>query len=118
MVIKEKTDSVSLTPAACQAVRDLLVERKLEGYSLRVYVSGRTCAGLQYGMALDNNPRETDLTFDTDGVSVLIDDQSILFMHGATIDFIDDARGKGFLVNNPNQVSACGSCESTGCESC
>ena len=114
MTTQVETDSVLLTPAAVEAVRNLQVEQKAEDYCLRVYVAGQGCSGLQYGMGLDNNPGENDLTFDTDGIKVLVDDQSILFMRGSTIDFIDDERGKGFLVNNPNQVSGCGTCGSSG----
>jgi len=116
MQTQVETNTVTLTPAAVQAMRDMLAQRNLDGaYALRVFVAGRTCSGLQYGMTLDNNPRETDLTFETDGVKILVDDYSILYMHGSRIDFIDDKRGKGFLVENPNDLS---SCSSSGCSSC
>ncbi len=46
-------EAISLTPPAAQAVRDLLAKRNLEGYALRVFVSGGGCSGFQYGMALD-----------------------------------------------------------------
>ncbi len=108
------TEAVLLTPTAVQAVRDIFAERKLEGYALRVYVAGRTCSGLQYGMALDNKPRETDFTFETDGIKVLVDEQSIVYMQGATIDFVNDERGTGFQVNNPNQIPNC-DCSSGSC---
>ena len=112
-----QTDTVQITPAAIQVVRGLLAERNLdESYALRVYVAGRTCSGLQYGMALDNKPAETDKVFENDGIRLLIDDQSIEYMRGATIDFVDDERGKGFFVDNPNTLPAC-SCESGSCGS-
>jgi iron-sulfur cluster assembly accessory protein len=110
-----QTDIVQITPVAIQVVRGLLAERNLdESYALRVYVAGRTCSGLQYGMALDNKPSETDQVFEQDGIRLLIDDQSIDYMRGATIDFVDDGRGKGFVVDNPNVLPAC-SCESGSC---
>jgi iron-sulfur cluster assembly accessory protein len=65
-------------------------------------------------MALDNKPTETDFTFESEGLKVLVDDQSIQYMAGATINFIDDERGKGFMVENPNVLPAC-SCESGNC---
>ena len=112
-----QTDIVQITPAAIQVVRGLLAERNLdESYALRVYVAGRTCSGLQYGMALDNKPNETDKVFENDGIKLLIDEQSIEYMRGATIDFVDDERGKGFMVDNPNTLPAC-SCESGTCGS-
>ncbi|MBM3152987.1 MAG: iron-sulfur cluster assembly accessory protein [Chloroflexi bacterium] len=113
--IQVKTDTVMLAPAAVQAVRDLLAERKMEaGFGLRVYIAGRSCSGLQYGMALDNDPGEQDSTFESDGIKVIIDNQSLEFMRGATVEFVDDERGKGFLVDNPNTPPAC-SCESSSC---
>jgi iron-sulfur cluster assembly accessory protein len=115
MTTEVQTQAVLLSPAAAQIVRGLLKERNLDDtYALRIYVSGRTCSGFQYGMALDNEPRETDLTFESEGLKVFVDDQSIQYMAGAVVDYIDDERGKGFLVDNPNQAPAC-SCESGSC---
>ena len=115
MTTEVQTQAVLLSPAAAEIVRGLLKERNLDDtYALRIYVAGRTCSGLQYGMALDNEPRETDLTFESEGLKVFVDDQSIQYMAGAVVDYIDDERGKGFLVDNPNQAPAC-SCESGSC---
>mgnify|MGYP000029445455 CR=1 FL=1 len=115
MTVPAETDLVQLTPAAAAVVRQLLTERDLdESYALRLYIAGRTCSGLQYGMALDNHPAETDLTFECEGIKLLVDDQSIEYLRGATVDFIDDERGKGFLVDNPTALPPC-SCESGSC---
>jgi iron-sulfur cluster assembly accessory protein len=115
MATPVETQTIQLSPAAAEIVRGLLKDRNLDSsYGLRIYVAGRTCSGLQYGMALDNKPGETDRVFETEGLKVLVDDQSIEFMAGATIDYIDDARGKGFLVENPNAAPAC-SCEGGSC---
>jgi len=108
--------SVTLSTSAAEVVRDLIRERELEdAYALRVYVSGRSCSGYQYGMALDNRPGETDSVFESQGLKILIDEISMQYMAGATIDYVDDERGKGFLVDNPNAAPAC-SCESGSCE--
>ena len=110
-----ETTTVSLTPAAAQVVRGLLQERNLdESYALRIYVSGRGCSGYEYGMGLENKPNETDTAFESEGLKVLVDEVSIQYMAGARIDFIDDERGKGFLVENPNVAPAC-SCEGGSC---
>jgi iron-sulfur cluster assembly accessory protein len=66
-------------------------------------------------MALDNKPGETDSTFESQGLKVVIDDVSMQYMAGSTIDYINDERGQGFLVDNPNPVPAC-SCGSGSCE--
>ena len=115
MTTEVQTQAITLTPAAAGIVRDLCKERNLnDTYALRVYVAGRTCSGFQYGMALDNEARETDSTFETEGLKVLVDEQSMQYMAGCTVDYIDNERGKGFLVENPNQSPAC-SCESGSC---
>ncbi len=110
-----QTQTVLLTPAAANIVRELRKEQKLDdSYGLRVYITGQTCSGFQYGMALDNKPRETDSTFESEGLLVLVDENSIQFMAGATVNYINDERGKGFLVDNPNEAPTC-SCEGGTC---
>ncbi|MBI5950245.1 MAG: iron-sulfur cluster assembly accessory protein [Chloroflexi bacterium] len=108
----------TLTPAASQAVMDILEQRKLEGYALRVYVAGGGCgcSGVSFGMALDNNFRDVDTTFDANGIKVVVDNVSIDYLREATIDFINDPqRGAGFAVNSPNaSAKEHGSC---GCGS-
>ena len=117
MLNQIETDAIRLSPTAVQAVRDLLAQRNLdEEYALRVYVAGRTCSGLQYGMSLDNKPGETDTTFETEGIKVLVDNLSIQYMRGATINFMNNERGKGFIVENPNVLPAC-DCSSGACNS-
>jgi iron-sulfur cluster assembly protein len=110
MVLAEQTqvETISLTPAAADAVRDLLAKRDLEGYGLRVFIKGGGCSGYQYGMALDNNFRDEDLVTDCHGVKVIVDEVSIDYMRGATVDFVDDLMGSGFKVENPNAVASCG----------
>ncbi len=103
-----QTEFVTLTPAAAQAVKDLFAKRNLEGYALRVFVQGGGCSGFQYGMALENNIRDADLTGEFENVQVVVDEISIDYLRGATIDYVDDVMGSGFKIENPNAVSACG----------
>jgi len=117
MLNQIETDTIHLSPTAAQAVRDLIAQRNLaEEYALRVYVAGRTCSGLQYGMSLDNKPGEADTTFEMDGIKVLVDNISIQYMRGSTINFVTDERGKGFIVENPNLLPAC-DCSGDSCNS-
>lgn len=112
-ITQENTDAVTMSASAVEAVRGILNERKLEGYSLRVYVAGGGCSGVNFGMALENNIRENDLTFQNDGVQVVVDDQSIAYLRGAKIDFVNDpARGAGFVVDSPSNVGGGCSCGS------
>ena len=103
-----QSDTISLTPAAVLAIKELLAKRDLEDYALRVYVSGGGCSGLQYGMALDNNIRDDDVTCESGGVKAIVDEVSIQYLRGATIDFVDDLMGSGFKIDNPNAAAACG----------
>jgi iron-sulfur cluster assembly protein len=115
MTIEPKIQTISLSPAAAGVVRNMMKERNLdETYALRLYIAGRTCSGFQYGMALDKEVHDKDSSFESQGLKLVVDEQSLPYMDGCVVDFIDDERGKGFLVENPNQAPAC-SCDSGSC---
>jgi iron-sulfur cluster assembly accessory protein len=109
-MVLNQTDvqDVTLTSAAAQAVRDLMTKRNVEGYALRVFISGGGCSGYQYGMALEGNIRDNDLTYEYEGVKLVVDEISIDYLKGATIDYVDEIMGSGFKIDNPNAVSSCG----------
>jgi iron-sulfur cluster assembly accessory protein len=94
--------AITISQAATDAIKSILAERNLQGYALRVYVAGGGCCGVNFGMALDNNIRDIDTTFDANGVQVVVDEVSIEYLHGANIDFVNDpVRGAGFAVDSP-----------------
>jgi iron-sulfur cluster assembly accessory protein len=98
-----ETSTITLSSAASDAIKNILTERNLEGYALRVYVAGGGCSGVNFGMALDNNIRDVDTIFEANGVQVVVDEVSIDYLRGATIDFVNDpVRGAGFAVDSPN----------------
>src|SRR5512139_2079163 len=104
--VTTESQTITLSVAASDAVKNILSERNLEGYALRVYVAGGGCCGANFGMALDNNFRDVDTTFETNGVKVVVDEVSIDYLRGATIDFVNDpVRGAGFAVESPNATS-------------
>ena len=110
MTTQEKTNVLSITESAIKAVEELLNDRQLEGYGLRVFLSGGGCSGYQYGMSLDNNPLENDTVAIQSGIKLIIDDLSLQYLQGATIDYVTNEMGTGFKIDNPNQlpVSSCG----------
>jgi iron-sulfur cluster assembly accessory protein len=111
MLQEIETPLVSVTDSALEAVRSILTEKNLTGYALRVYVAGSGCHGTQFNMALDNNIHENDLTYENNGIKVVIDNSSIEYLRGAKIDFVDDpVRGAGFLIDSPNANQGGGSC--------
>lgn len=103
-----QTAQLNLTTSAAEAVEELLAKRELEGYALRVFVSGGGCSGFQYGMALEDNIRETDLVTEQHGVKLVVDEISINYLTGATVDYVDEVMGSGFKIENPNAVASCG----------
>jgi iron-sulfur cluster assembly protein len=113
---------VTLSAAASDAIKNILAERNLEGYALRVYVAGGGCCSVNFGMALDNNFRDVDTTFEANGVKVVVDEVSIDYLRGATIDFVNDpVRGAGFAVESPSAKGhehAEGGCACGGSCSC
>lgn len=103
IITETEAPTIALSIAATDAIKNILTERNLEGYALRVYVAGGGCCGVNFGMALDNNFRDVDTTFEANGVQVVVDEVSIDYLRGATIDFVNDpVRGAGFAVDSPN----------------
>lgn len=106
--IVEQTTEINLTQGAIQRVRSMIQEKDLEGHALRVFVSGGGCSGMQYGMGLEPEPRETDIRYQFDDVQVVVDPMSMTYLTGATIDYVDDLMSGGFKIDNPQAVSSCG----------
>jgi iron-sulfur cluster assembly protein len=102
------TPILSVTPAAVEVIRNLLQQRNIPNHSLRVFVSGGGCSGMQYGMAFEESPKEFDKVVAMDGVSLIVDSTSLMYLQGATIDYVDSLMGGGFRIDNPNAVSSCG----------
>ena len=106
MLTDIQTKSISISQEAAQVVKNIIADRKLEGYALRVFVSGGGCCGVQFGMALDNNTNELDSVIDMNGIRMVVDKMSLEHLHGSSIEFIHDPeKGDGFVVNNPNKQS-------------
>ncbi len=101
--------AITLTSRAAQELKDLIAAENKSNAALRVWVAGGGCSGLTYGMALDENaPEDGDQQFEHEGVRILIDGLSIQYMDGAQVDYVDDAMGGGFKIENPNAVNSCG----------
>lgn len=99
---------LTVTPNAVTVIRNLLTERNIPDHALRVFVSGGGCSGMQYGMAFEQGARDYDRVVEVEGVRLLVDPTSMMYLQGATIDYIDSLMGGGFRIENPNAVSSCG----------
>ena len=100
---------VTLTASGAEKVREFLSSQGLdqESAGLRVGVRGGGCSGFQYQLAFDEQ-RDGDVIFEHSGLRLLVDNQSLPYVDGSTIDYVDSLQGAGFQVNNPNVVAACG----------
>lgn len=101
---------ITITDSALDQLRPI-IEKSTDGeVALRVFVSSGGCSGVQYGMALDSTVRSGDQTFEQGGVKIVVDELSLSYLDGATIDYVDGPAGAGFTVQNPNLPSGCAGC--------
>ena len=100
--------TIELTDSAVEHLRTLLTERGAEeAMGLRLRVERGGCAGMQYTMAVDQE-RAGDNVTRRDGVAVLVDAESLPFLEGSVIDYVDDLNDAGFKVRNPRAARSCG----------
>src|SRR5579862_8379574 len=99
---------VTLTESAAEQIISLLEREGKTDAALRVFVSGGGCSGLNYGMAIDESIEEGDVVFSSFGVKVVVDQLSINYIRGASVDYVEDVMGGGFKIDNPNAVRSCG----------
>jgi iron-sulfur cluster assembly protein len=100
---------ITLTDKGAQKVREFLSGQidVAETAGLRVGVRGGGCSGFQYALAFDEQ-RDGDSVFEDKGIRLLVDNPSLPYVKGSTIDFVDGLQGAGFKVENPNVTYACG----------
>jgi iron-sulfur cluster assembly protein len=94
-----------------QAIR-LMEDEGKDGFFIRVGVQGGGCSGLMYQLTFDNEEKEGDKTFEDNGMKVVVDTKSYLYLLGTTLDFSGGLNGKGFVFKNPNADRTCGCGES------
>lgn len=108
----EKTDDASYITITDKAVEKVIVLSKEKGHSdavLRVFVVGGGCSGYQYGMAFIDldDIEETDHIVEQQGVTIVVDEESVSLLQGAEIGYAEDLMNSGFTVHNPNATSSC-----------
>jgi iron-sulfur cluster assembly accessory protein len=100
---------LDLQESAASRLQGMMREKQLDGYGLRVFVSGGGCSGLQYGMTFDNEARDGDATWSAFGMNVMVDPISARYLSGAVISYqMDNMLAGAFKIDNPNAVSSCG----------
>lgn len=103
--------TVTVTPKAANQIRKALTQRG-SGLGLRVAVKTSGCSGYAYALEFADEPSATDLVFDSEGVKVLVDAQSLALLDGTQLDWVREGLNEGFKFNNPNATAACGCGES------
>jgi len=98
---------LTLSENAVRKIKTLVAEKGDEA-GLRVKVVGGGCSGFSYHMAFDNQENPSDNVYQFEGVKVLVDQMSEMYLDGVSIDYIETLEGAGFKFNNPNVKSTCG----------
>lgn len=99
---------VSLTQSAINELKRIQEAQNLQGYALRLGVKGGGCSGLSYTLGFDSEVRPLDKVIEADGVKVIVDMKSLLYLKGTTLDYSRDLMGGGFRFINPNAQRTCG----------
>ena len=98
---------ITLTESARNKVSAIL-SKEGPTAKLRMYVSGKGCAGLTYGFGITEDTEEDDLTINDGDVTVVVDSFSLPYLQGSVVDFVDGLTGSKFDIRNPNAKSSCG----------
>jgi len=102
---------INLSESAAKEIKSIIAEQSLpaDKTRLRVGVKGGGCSGFSYMLDLvEDEPGETDELLESNGVQIVCDMKSYLYLNGAEIDFKDEVMGRGFVFKNPNATSSCG----------
>jgi len=98
---------ITLTETARNKVSTILTSEGPDA-KLRMYVSGKGCAGLTYGFGITDFVEEDDITVEEGDVTVVIDSFSLPYLKGSVVDFVEGLTGSRFDIQNPNAKSSCG----------
>ncbi len=105
---------INLTKTASHKVQQLMERDGRDGFALRLKVVGGGCSGLQYQLMFDDEISDLDQQEEYDGLKVVVDAKSAVYVVGTVIDYVDDLNHSGFKIENPNATNTCGCGESFG----
>jgi len=103
-----ETPVVTMTARAADKLKEIVAKQDRTDLALRVYVTPGGCSGFSYGMTFAEGAEEGDVIAEQEGVRVVVDPMSAMYVKGSEIDFVDALMGGGFALRNPNAVSSCG----------
>jgi iron-sulfur cluster assembly protein len=109
------TREIKITPEAAEQIRLIRRENQVpETHGLRIGIQPGGCCGSSYFLAFDEKAEATDKVFQSEGVSIFVDEEHLASLSGTTLEFVDSPQGKGFRFDNPNRNKSCG-CGDDGC---
>ncbi len=103
---------IKVTENAKNKAIQLMQEEGKKNAFIRVGVKGGGCSGLMYELTFDDQMQETDKEFEDNGIKVVVDKKSFLYLVGTELDYSGGLNGKGFVFSNPNANRTCGCGES------
>lgn len=103
--------SISVTPKAADRIRKALDQRG-SGVGLRIAVKTRGCSGQAYAIEFADARTADDLAFESEGVTLLVDANSLAMLDGTQLDWVREGLAEGFRFHNPNAAATCGCGES------
>lgn len=105
---------VTVTETAKSRLIELMAKESLNHveHFVRVGVKGGGCSGLSYELKFDQSRHENDQMFEDNGIRIVVEKKSMLYLAGTCLEFSDGLNGKGFVFNNPNATRTCGCGES------
>jgi iron-sulfur cluster assembly protein len=98
---------LNITDLAASELKRIVAKKGNPDLALRVFVSPGGCSGLSYGMAFEESPGDDDVVIEKEGVRLVVDEVSLMYIDGSEIDYVDALMGGGFTVYNPNAVKSC-----------
>jgi iron-sulfur cluster assembly accessory protein len=100
-------NQITITDNAARRIGEIL-SGEPAGSMLRISVNGGGCSGFQYAFDIDQTRQDDDILLERQTAKVLVDETSLEFLKGSTVDFVDDLIGQAFKIENPQATSSCG----------
>jgi iron-sulfur cluster assembly protein len=108
-------NEIDITEKAVNQIKRIKEENSIpSNFGLRIGVKGGGCSGLTYSLGFDGEIKESDSTFEKNGIKLIVDGKSLFYLTGTILDFKDGLNGRGFVFDNPNVKKTCGCGESFG----
>lgn len=105
----DDNDNFLFTQKAIETINNVRKQNDVPiDYYLRIGTRSGGCSGMSYAIGFDSEVKENDKVLELNDMKIVVDNKSLFYLMGVTLDFIDGPSGSGFVFNNPNNASTCG----------